>query len=151
PARRSGIQSLQHPAIRRRTPRLVLHRQSRCRSHGLAQADRRANGYGSGQGAGRRYTVDESLGSSGLTDSTFFTGERSRFFHRSISRPQRAANIQRNDMATPSAADLKRGFVTDRGLLDDNQFDQAAEVLAAIEASGLETVRLAFVDQHGVL
>lgn len=54
-------------------------------------------------------------------------------------------------MATPSAADLKRGFVTDRGLLDDNQFDQAAEVLAVIEASGLETVRLAFVDQHGVL
>lgn len=44
-------------------------------------------------------------------------------------------------------ADLK----SDKALLDEEQLRMAAEVLDKIKANGLETVRVAFVDQHGVL
>lgn len=44
-------------------------------------------------------------------------------------------------------AQLKSG----KALLDDEQLRAAAEVLDHIESEGLETVRLSFADQHGVL
>ncbi|RST87148.1 glutamine synthetase [Aquibium carbonis] len=46
---------------------------------------------------------------------------------------------------------LSPGFVADHGLLSPDQFRLAAEVLARAEAEGLETVRVLFADQHGVL
>lgn len=49
------------------------------------------------------------------------------------------------------AWNLRNGLVEARGLLNDDQFALAEEVLSQIRASGLETVRLAFADQHGVL
>ena len=43
------------------------------------------------------------------------------------------------------------GFLARAGLLDAEAQRQAAEVLARVERDGLETVRLCFVDQHGIL
>ncbi|WP_299936041.1 glutamine synthetase family protein [uncultured Nitratireductor sp.] len=45
----------------------------------------------------------------------------------------------------------KSGLVAAKNLLSDEQFERADEVLALIRERGLETVRLAFADQHGVL
>lgn len=49
------------------------------------------------------------------------------------------------------AARLRDGLVEAQGLLSDEQFRQAQEVLSRVRSLGLETVRLAFADQHGVL
>lgn len=49
------------------------------------------------------------------------------------------------------AAALKSGLVGRTGLLDDEQFERAAELVRAVGTDGLETVRLCFVDQHGIL
>lgn len=46
---------------------------------------------------------------------------------------------------------LKGGLVEACGLLNEAQFGEAMEVLDAVKGRGLETVRLAFADQHGVL
>lgn len=54
-------------------------------------------------------------------------------------------------MTSLGAADFRGGLVEAKGLLDGEQFDCAAEVMQTIRAQNLETVRLAFVDQHGVL
>ncbi|WP_346910193.1 glutamine synthetase family protein [uncultured Roseibium sp.] len=45
------------------------------------------------------------------------------------------------------AADLR----SDKELLDDEQLRLAAEVVNRVKTEGLETIRLAFADQHGVL
>ena len=50
-----------------------------------------------------------------------------------------------------SVEDLRGGRVGRAGLLTEAQFDAAAEVLARVAAEGLETLRLSFVDQHGLL
>jgi glutamine synthetase len=42
-------------------------------------------------------------------------------------------------------------FVERHGLWDDDQFDAAAKAEALIEEQQLETVRLSFADQHGIL
>jgi glutamine synthetase len=42
-------------------------------------------------------------------------------------------------------------FVERHGLWDDDQFDAAAKAEALIEDQQLETVRLSFADQHGIL
>ncbi len=49
------------------------------------------------------------------------------------------------------ASMLKSGLVGRANLLDDHQFERAAEIVRMVEADGLETVRLCFVDQHGIL
>lgn len=46
---------------------------------------------------------------------------------------------------------LSPGFTADHGLLTPDQLRLAQEVLARVEAEGLETVRVLFADQHGVL
>ncbi|WP_416898480.1 MAG: glutamine synthetase family protein [Minwuia sp.] len=43
------------------------------------------------------------------------------------------------------------GYLSEAGLTDDDARRQAAEVLARVEAEGLESVRLVFPDPHGVL
>lgn len=48
-------------------------------------------------------------------------------------------------------SDLAGGALARMGLLDGAALDAAAQVLARIEASDLETVRVLFADQHGVL
>lgn len=50
-----------------------------------------------------------------------------------------------------SVEELRGGRVGRAGLLTEAQFAQAAEVLARVAAEGLETLRLSFVDQHGIL
>ncbi|MFN3146470.1 MAG: hypothetical protein ACE368_15105 [Paracoccaceae bacterium] len=50
-----------------------------------------------------------------------------------------------------SVEELRGGRVGRAGLLTETQFAQAAEVLARVAAEGLETLRLSFVDQHGIL
>lgn len=51
-----------------------------------------------------------------------------------------------------TAPDALRGGLTDRsGVYDAEGFAKALEVLKRIEAEGLETVRLSFADQHGLL
>ncbi|GGA58106.1 glutamine synthetase [Nitratireductor aestuarii] len=50
-----------------------------------------------------------------------------------------------------SKVELTNGFVAERGLLSPAQFAQAEEVVQQIRASGLETIRIAFADQHGVV
>jgi len=54
-------------------------------------------------------------------------------------------------MSRSGKVTLEDGLVGHRGLLDAAGFDAARAVLAKAEALGLETIRLAFVDQHGVL
>ncbi len=44
----------------------------------------------------------------------------------------------------------KHGFVRDHGLLDDEQRDAARRSVSLIEEKGLRTVRMIWVDQHGV-
>jgi glutamine synthetase len=46
---------------------------------------------------------------------------------------------------------LSPGFTTKHGLLFPDQLRLAEEVLARVEAEGLETIRVLFADQHGVL
>jgi len=46
---------------------------------------------------------------------------------------------------------LSPGFTAEHGLLSSDQLRLAQEVLARVEAEGLETVRVLFGDQHGVL
>lgn len=47
--------------------------------------------------------------------------------------------------------ELANGFVADRGLLSPEQFAQAEDIIRDVKASGLETIRVAFADQHGVI
>lgn len=46
---------------------------------------------------------------------------------------------------------MEDGLLARAGHLDDSQIDTAFAVLDEVERRGLETIRLAFVDQHGVL
>ncbi|NMG37846.1 glutamine synthetase [Chelativorans sp. ZYF759] len=46
---------------------------------------------------------------------------------------------------------LRNGLVGEKGLLDDQAFSLAEEVIRKAEEQGLETIRLSFADQHGVL
>ena len=46
---------------------------------------------------------------------------------------------------------LKSGLTGRKGLLDDEGFRRAAEICAEMEAGEFETVRVCFIDQHGVL
>ena len=48
-------------------------------------------------------------------------------------------------------AKLKGGFVGRNGLLDDDRFALAADLVASMDARDVETIRLVFADQHGVL
>ncbi|PSM19753.1 glutamine synthetase family protein [Nitratireductor sp. StC3] len=54
-------------------------------------------------------------------------------------------------MSTSDAAGLGGGFTGRHGLLGDDALRRANEILGSLEARGLETVRLVFADQHGVL
>jgi glutamine synthetase len=49
------------------------------------------------------------------------------------------------------AADLTKGALARRGLLSDADCSEAEGILARIEADRLETLRVLFVDQHGLL
>ncbi|TWF49373.1 glutamine synthetase family protein [Neorhizobium alkalisoli] len=53
-------------------------------------------------------------------------------------------------IAATHGVTLDNGLTADRRLLSPDQFEMAHEVLAKAKAAGLETIRLAFVDQHGV-
>lgn len=46
---------------------------------------------------------------------------------------------------------IRGGMVEARGLLDGDGFARAADILDRLESDGIETVRLVFADQHGVL
>lgn len=46
---------------------------------------------------------------------------------------------------------LSEGLVGRKGLLTNDQFAEAGAVLDQVAGSGLETIRLSFADQHGVL
>ena len=46
---------------------------------------------------------------------------------------------------------LKDGALARTGLLDDEALRQAADLLGRVQREGLETVRLGFVDQHGII
>ena len=50
-----------------------------------------------------------------------------------------------------SGADLRAGLVARAGLLSEAQFAAAEELLRVVDSHGLETVRLSFADQHGIL
>ncbi|APE42381.1 glutamine synthetase [Sulfitobacter alexandrii] len=54
-------------------------------------------------------------------------------------------------MKTQRHSRIGAGKLAQMGLLDDDAQRQAAELLDRVEADGLETVRLAFSDQHGIL
>lgn len=54
-------------------------------------------------------------------------------------------------MPTCSLDDLTGGFVAQRDLLKPAQFEQAVEVVSSLDGDRIETVRLVFADQHGVL
>lgn len=54
-------------------------------------------------------------------------------------------------MSQITADELKRGLTGRMALLDEDGFRRAAEICAEMEAGEFETVRLCFVDQHGVL
>jgi len=47
--------------------------------------------------------------------------------------------------------DLRDGLLYRSGLLSDDQIEAAEALLASLVADGIETVRLSFVDQHGVM
>ncbi|QDZ02637.1 glutamine synthetase [Nitratireductor mangrovi] len=48
-------------------------------------------------------------------------------------------------------SDIRDGRLAKLGLLDGDQLALAEDVIARVEAEGLETVRVLFADQHGVL
>lgn len=50
-----------------------------------------------------------------------------------------------------SEADLAQGRLARRGLLDAGEIAAAARLLARVEEEGIETLRLVFPDQHGIL
>lgn len=54
-------------------------------------------------------------------------------------------------MSRFSLSELKDGFLARSGLLGSDQFDACVDVVAQVEASKLETVRVLFADQHGIL
>ena len=54
-------------------------------------------------------------------------------------------------MGGHSPDSLKSGLVGTKGLLDDEGFRRAAEICAEMEAGEFETVRVCFIDQHGIL
>jgi len=54
-------------------------------------------------------------------------------------------------MTDGAAEKLKSSFLAERGLLDAEAQARAIEVLAQVEEHGIETVRLVFPDQHGIL
>ena len=54
-------------------------------------------------------------------------------------------------MAKPEATVGRDGFVAEHGLWTDAQAEAAREVLKRVEAEGIELVRLAYPDQHGIL
>lgn len=49
------------------------------------------------------------------------------------------------------ANDLRAGALARRGLLDADECGAAEDMIARIDAEGLETLRVLFVDQHGIL
>lgn len=54
-------------------------------------------------------------------------------------------------MPACSADDLTGGFLAQQDLLTHSQLERAAEVVARVDADGIEAVRVVFADQHGVL
>ena len=46
---------------------------------------------------------------------------------------------------------IKNGALAKAGVLNDVAIDQAAALIAQYEAEGVETMRLVFPDQHGIL
>ncbi|HWU64169.1 MAG TPA: glutamine synthetase family protein [Ensifer sp.] len=53
-------------------------------------------------------------------------------------------------MSGINAGSLESGLVGRKGLLNEEQFATAYRVLEEVQMAGLETIRLAFVDQHGI-
>lgn len=53
-------------------------------------------------------------------------------------------------MSTSNAVILDNGLTAAKGLLSLGELEEAQQVLATVQAQGLETIRLAFVDQHGI-
>ncbi|MBB4304954.1 glutamine synthetase [Rhodobium orientis] len=49
------------------------------------------------------------------------------------------------------ASDIAAGFLAEHGHMTPDDARRAADVIARIEADGIETVRFSFADQHGVL
>ncbi len=54
-------------------------------------------------------------------------------------------------MPVSNTIPLDNGLVGRRGLLSDAQFAEAARVIEDVATAGLESVRISFADQHGVL
>lgn len=54
-------------------------------------------------------------------------------------------------MATPEASVGRDGFVAEHGLWTDDQAAAARDAIARVKADGIELVRLAYPDQHGIL
>jgi len=54
-------------------------------------------------------------------------------------------------MSSPDAEKIKTGALASAGLYTQNAIDKACELLAEFNAQSVETVRLVFVDQHGIL
>ncbi|NBB47867.1 glutamine synthetase [Rhizobium sp. CRIBSB] len=54
-------------------------------------------------------------------------------------------------MSEATSVRLDNGLTAEKGLLLAQDFDRAHEILAKVRDLGLETIRLNFVDQHGVL
>ena len=54
-------------------------------------------------------------------------------------------------MTDTAPHDLRSGFLAQSGLLSIEACRQAEEILARVTADQLETVRLVFPDQHGIL
>ena len=54
-------------------------------------------------------------------------------------------------MSSSDAAKIKAGALAGAGVYTQNDIDKACELLAEFNAQSIETVRLVFVDQHGIL
>ena len=54
-------------------------------------------------------------------------------------------------MAASDAAKIKAGALAAAGVYTQNDIEKACELLAEFNAQSIETVRLVFVDQHGIL
>ncbi|WP_118137828.1 glutamine synthetase family protein [Oceanicella sp. SM1341] len=54
-------------------------------------------------------------------------------------------------MSVQRRSALAEGLVGEMGLLAEEQFARAEELIARIAAEGIETIRLTFADQHGVI
>ena len=52
---------------------------------------------------------------------------------------------------TDIKARLAEGFLARSGLLHDDRLEHAAALLSEVASSELETVRVVFADQHGIL